>query len=287
MTFWTWLVVIGVVADIVFAIHVYWDELVAWRRGIIRPPDRPSKRWFVCELLAIGLVVAGISGELVIEAKIGTLETSIRKANDDLRLALEQKVEDADTKASAADQTAADNERKAASLQKQAEDEHTARVKIEAAVVFRQLTPQQKGKLGDDLARFKGRVGISFWYQANDAEAQLFGDDLAEALRAKGAIVQPPGNFLSMKATGKYGDPIVGADTGVTVQSTKVGDAPEFALALIKELNDMGFDAKRQTDPPFDKDTTSPLVWVNVDARPKGPQGEYKLQAISTKMAKR
>jgi hypothetical protein len=274
--FWTTCLIVGCAFEVIFICRGYLHERKEWHtartRGFISFPEKPPIKWLLVEMLGVVLVLAGIGGELRVSIRAGRLETRVRDANGKLNALYNDK-------ASAADERSKKLDNETQQLKIKAEDERLARVKVEAAVAFRQLTPQQKKQLGDDLARFKGLVGVSFWYQGNDAEAQLFGDDMAEALRARGAIVQPPANILSLKASGKYGDPIVGADTGVTIQSTKVGAAPEFALALVKELNEMGFDAKRQTDPPFDKDTTSPLVWVNVDVRPKGPQGEYKLQA--------
>jgi hypothetical protein len=51
-------------------------------------------------------------------------------------------------------------------------------------------------------------------------------------------------------------------------------------------LNKRGFDAKRQTDPPFE-DKPDPVIWINVESRPRGPQGEYKLQAQKEIKAKK
>ena len=81
-----------------------------------------------------------------------------------------------------------------------------------------------------------------------------------------------------MRESGRFGDPIKPPDTGVIVQSTKDQRSRSLADSIIKELNSRGFDARRQTNPPFD-DKPMPQVWVNVEPRPEGPQGEFKLQA--------
>jgi len=88
MTFWTLLVGIGVVAEVAFALHKHLEAMDAWRRGITFP-GKPSRLWFLFELIAAALVAAGVSGELAIEARTGTLETQIREVNNQ-RSALRQ-----------------------------------------------------------------------------------------------------------------------------------------------------------------------------------------------------
>lgn len=253
-------------------------------KGQDREETLEDKRGWIVPLAAIGLlvIVAGIVLETYGEGKVSDIDALIRSHESDKITAAESAAGAAIAKAADANSRAADNENEAAQLGKRTEDERLARVKIEAAVAFRRLTPRQKEALGNGVARFKGLVGVSFWYQASDIEGELFADDIAEALRAKGAIVQPPANLVLLRNATKFGDPIVDASTGVVVQSTKIGAAPEFADAIVKELNLLGFDANRQTNPPFEKGT-DPTVWVTIEARPKGPQGEYKLHPISKK----
>lgn len=102
LSFWTWLVVIGVVLEVVFVIRTYRSELSDWARGIVHPPDRPSRLWLVLELAGILLVALGVAGELVIDAKIGNVETQIRNANDARAIFLESEAGDAATSAHSA-----------------------------------------------------------------------------------------------------------------------------------------------------------------------------------------
>jgi len=79
-----------------------------------------------------------------------------------------------------------------------------------------------------------------------------------------------------MQGAGKFGDPVKPAETGVEVQSTSHDASRQLADAILGELTSRGFDAYRQKDPPFDPNP-SPQAWLNVLARPDGPQGEFKL----------
>lgn len=169
--------------------------------------------------------------------------------------------------------------RQTAEANKATEDERLARVKLEAGVAWRHLTEKQKAEIGANLGNFANQEGASLWYEAGDTEAGAFASDIAEALKAAHIVVQPPANIVKMIGAGHFGDPIKAVETGVILQSTKDERSRSLADAVIKELNVRGFNATRQTDPPFD-DKPVPQVWVNVEPRPEGPQGEYKLQAI-------
>jgi hypothetical protein len=102
LSFWTWLVVIGVVLEVVFVIRTYLKEREDWARGNVHAPDRPSKRWLFLELAGVALVALGVAGELSVDAKIGVLETQIRGANDKRTVLLESESGDAKTSADGA-----------------------------------------------------------------------------------------------------------------------------------------------------------------------------------------
>lgn len=102
----TFFVVVGVVLELVFVVVEYREELHQFKRGVIRPPDRPSRLLFVSGLLGAVLVALGVSGELYAGAKIEQLETRIRKANDDLYLILSKEAGDAATFAKTAHEEA-------------------------------------------------------------------------------------------------------------------------------------------------------------------------------------
>jgi hypothetical protein len=95
LNFWTLLVVLGVALEIAFAVREYREQLHDFNRGTIHTPDRPKVTLLIFGLLGAGLVAVGVAGEFVIDAKLGTVETNIRKANDNLYSLLSEKAGDA------------------------------------------------------------------------------------------------------------------------------------------------------------------------------------------------
>ncbi|MGA2004296.1 MAG: hypothetical protein ABSG70_12995 [Terriglobales bacterium] len=82
LSFFTWLVVIGVVSETVFVIWEYCDDMHAFQRGIILPPWKPSRVKFALEIVGVALVAIGVAGELNLESRIATVETKLEDAND-------------------------------------------------------------------------------------------------------------------------------------------------------------------------------------------------------------
>jgi len=162
---------------------------------------------------------------------------------------------------------------------KQAEDEAMARVKIEARVAWRRITRRQQEEIGASLGHRFSNQAVSVWYNAGDIESSWFAADIADALQKAHTLrVYPPGSFIDLQESGRLGGPIKRVQTGVIVQSTKDEQSRSLANAIIQELTKRGFDATRQSGPPFDPNPI-PQVWVNVNPRPDGPQGEFKLAA--------
>lgn len=91
---WTWLVVIGVALEFVSLLWEFIRERRDFQRAEIHAPEKPNFVLYVFGFLGIALVVAGISGELHIDVQLGTVETSIRKANDDRFALLKQRADD-------------------------------------------------------------------------------------------------------------------------------------------------------------------------------------------------
>ncbi len=110
----------------------------------------------------------------------------------------------------------------------------------------------------------------------------MFANDIAEALRAARMLVVPPFSVISGRMVGTFGDPLRPPVTGVFVTASNDSGGLELADSLVRELTARGFDAVRQTDPPPDKNIRE-HIWVDVESRPEGPQGEYKLQAEAEK----
>ncbi|MGA9508763.1 MAG: hypothetical protein WBV55_09070, partial [Candidatus Sulfotelmatobacter sp.] len=125
--FWTALVALGVVLEVVFVIWEYLEDLHNFRRGVVHPPERPLTILFVLGLVGAGLVAAGVSGELWEESKISKVETCIRKGNDTLFLLLSKEASDAAASATTAGKEVDILQTKADALNKQLD-----RVKTEA-----------------------------------------------------------------------------------------------------------------------------------------------------------
>jgi hypothetical protein len=275
---WTAIVVLGL-------LYEYECELLEPPRNW--PPKRSWPFRHSVQLVKLGaiFVTVGVAGELYVEVMSSPAQEALRKFNDTRLAELNKEAGDARKeaglaieRASKADERASKNEKEAATLRKRAEDEVMARVKIEARVAWRRLTAQQKADIGSALGRFSGQT-VSFWYSNGDTECSWFAADIAEAaVAAKTLRVHPPGGVETMMESGRFGAPVRRTGTGVRVQSTGDDRSRQFANAIIHELTIRGFDAARQTDPAFDPNPI-PQVWVNVDPRPDGPQGEFKLAA--------
>jgi hypothetical protein len=281
--FWLFLstlaVVVGLLVEYWFPL---WELIEALRK-------RPFPWKLVLEIVGGVLVTIGVAGELWFQSRASKVETTLRSDSHQIEGILNKQAADAQGEAAEARKEAegfesqiADAERGAEQLRKDAEGERLARVTIEAKVAWRHLTEKQKSEIATSLGDFSNQEGGSFWFEAGDTEAAIFASDIAESLKAAHIVVQPPASMVVMRESGKFGDPIKPPDTGVILQSTKDERSRLLADAIIRELHLLGFDASRRTDPPFD-DRPVPQVWINVEPRPEGPQGEYKLQPAETK----
>jgi cell division septum initiation protein DivIVA len=273
------LVVIGVVLEVGFVVWEYREDMKEFRRGIIHSPHRPSGRKLLLELAGAGLVAIGVAGELAIDVKSGGIQTTLRAKNGELIDILQNASGTALRVATENEKEAAQLRKDAEGLKKQAEDERSERVKIQARVAWRSLTDRQKEDIGSTLRRTFSNLRVSVWYHVGDTEGSWFAADIADALTATHTLrVFPPASVMVLRENAPAGTTIRREDTGVTLQSTNDDPSRRLAAAIIQELTTRGFDARRQTDPPFDSNPT-PQVWVNVEPRPMGPQGEFKLEA--------
>jgi hypothetical protein len=290
LLFATALVVLGLVLEG----PELWEEIRTiirrwrFRHGLRSSSEEHGPDWV--KLLAfVGwiLIVLGVAGEYVADSFVSKADGFVQTFDETLLAEAERASSEAILGASAANrqvavarQRTAELENGAAQLRKEAEDERLARAKIEARVAWRHLTDDQQQDIARQLGDFSNAEGASFWSQAGDTEAGMFAADLANAVKLAHIVVQPPGEIVTMQASGKFGDPIRKLTVGVTVLPTKDDRSLELAKALIQVLNARGFDATRQTDPPF-KPEMAPQIEVFVHPRPEGPQGEYKLEAES------
>lgn len=95
LEFWTAMVALGVILEVVFVVWEYIEDLHDFRRGIVHPPERPSTVLLLLGLFGASLVAVGVSGEWYEEASVEHVETQIRQANDALYLLLSKEAGDA------------------------------------------------------------------------------------------------------------------------------------------------------------------------------------------------
>ena len=249
------LVVIGVILEIVFVVREYGDDLRDWRRGFVHPPERPSRRWLVMELMGVALVSLGVAGEFFIDVKAGALETQIREANDRRASLLSGE---------------------AARLTKEAEDERLARVQVEASVAPRQITKDQRLGMSSRLSRFHGQ-SVTALHNVFDIEASVFAVDLLDMLRSA-----QWNTHLQISISGNTSVTLVQApempETGILVQGGPDKRSRLAAQALAKELSRNGFNCRVVSKGiiGFAPDSI-PVVAIEVEPRPIGAQGEVKL----------
>ncbi len=163
-----------------------------------------------------------------------------------------------------------------AQLRKEAEDERMARIQIEENVEWRRLTKKQSCELKSKLGKFAGQVANTDSYQLNP-EAAAFANDIVLALRAAKWKATLPSSPVVLE-TPMSGSPYT-LKRGVTVMGSLDKVSREASKALVRILNEFGFDAE---DGGMEN-TRSPLVSIEVHLRPEGPQGEAKLRAEARK----
>jgi hypothetical protein len=146
-------------------------------------------------------------------------------------------------------------------------------------VAWRHLTEQQKAEIGVQLKRFSGEVSI-VQYDGSDIEEYEFGSDIASALHlAQWKISEPLAMMMMREGPVAFGTnpPIA---TGLSIKSTGDKASHNASDALLHELLKRGFDATRD---PKDDPRPQSVVFVIMEHKPEGPQGEFKLQAEAEK----
>lgn len=158
-----------------------------------------------------------------------------------------------------------------AKLMKEAEAERLKRVEIEEKMAWRRLTQEEVSEIGSRLQNFPGETG-AVWFNASDIEGDTFASDIAAALHAAKWRVVGPASFMDLVEPISNPPPL---STGVTVVSTGDESSLKASNALVQELKHFGFDCTKSSKIEF---RPVHMVFVNVESRPDGPQGEAKLR---------
>ena len=263
----------------VVALGVVLEEIKPRVMGAIDPvtgfrAPRPIISVIARRIATVGwiLIVVGVIGEGAFEALVAGADSHLQEITDGaLGTAITQ---------------VGILEKQAEGLRKEAEDERSARVELEASVSWRRLTKQQKFAIGTKLATEYAPELTSVWYTTGDAEGSSFAADIAEILSDGKMWVVPPLTLpISNEESAKTGDPIKRWPTGVKLASTKDVASRSLAKVLAKELNDRGFDSGMDAiiNAPGLLTDKQPSVMIVVCPRPQGPQGEAKLRAEAKK----
>jgi hypothetical protein len=194
------------------------------------------------------------------EARLGSIK--------DNQLAIDLK--DKDAKIAVAGQLAAEANEKA-------ESERLARVQLEEAISWRRLTAESRAKLSSRLTRFSGQYAWLI-YNLNDVEAFGFASDLAGALHlAKWEPTEPESIMKMVEGPIPLGThaPL---ERGVIISNTGDKASSDAADALVSELVVLGFDARKSPSPAIKRNETRPTVFISVEPRPEGPQGDAKIR---------
>lgn len=177
---------------------------------------------------------------------------------------------------------AAEANQEAAKANETAEKERLARVRLEEKVAWRTLDKEQKQELASSLSTFAGQL-VDCSFLSSDMEAFSFSSEIATALRAANWRVVPPNPYvMTMKETSlpTTASPIEHIDFGIEVVSTSDIKGATAARAVARELDRLGFDAYFK---PTTQREQASTVWVTVQHRPLGPQGEAKLRGDKNK----
>jgi len=176
------MVVLGVVMELWVIWHEYRDDMEAWALtffGVLRRPARPSAFKVGVEVASVLLITFGIVGELWVGIEITSINGVLRGESAELRS------KNAELR-SKSDQLVAILRKDAERLSKDAEDERTARVKLEEQIQPRWYTVAEQERIiaACSPPKFAGKL-VAIRTIPYDVEGAVFASALAEFLHNK------------------------------------------------------------------------------------------------------
>jgi len=283
MWFWNSLVaqeVAAVVSALVLAIGAvieYWSKIkllaLLGLKWILRRStafDRCTFRKLLIHSIGPILVVLGIAGEFVFEGRTFVLEYRQEQQSENTVASLK-------ARASANDLEAAQLRKDGEQLRKDAEHEHMARAEIENSLSPRRLNPIQKEEIRTTLKRFSPEFALML-YPIGDREAEVFANDIWDALDKALWTATEPGGLMSGREVGKilpHGSKLETSVDGIELMPTTDEASIRAANAFASVFDGLGFDC--HIDKPDTNPKSGHRVQVFVATRPIGPQGEAKL----------
>ena len=178
---------IGIVGEIVVIVGEHRDDLTAWQRGIVRPPDHPDIRRFWFDIVATIRVLIGVFGEAGASMKLASINSQLRSKTSELRadsdqlLALVTQVAAiANAGAGKANERASKNERAAAKLSLEATQEQADNLVMQKVLAVRQLGPPGTGQQYNWFAETRDFPAMDVYIQsASVKEAKNFASMIA------------------------------------------------------------------------------------------------------------
>jgi hypothetical protein len=211
----TALVVIGVAMEFWVICRERRDDMGAWRRGVIIPPERPSTAKFIIELVSLVLITGGIFGELGVGIKVTSINGVLRGKSAELRSKSNQLV-------------ALVNER-AASAEKRAGE-----AELELALIKTARSITHKSELIASLGSFKGTKYMFFGLFGDEESTNLLKEIDSVLQQAKWTRAQPRTPFPPVLGV-SLGNEIIAVtnrfDTGV-----KIGVIAKESLVTLNSL---------------------------------------------------
>jgi hypothetical protein len=123
------------------------------------------------------------------------------------------------------------------------------------------------------MKRFAGQY-VSLWYAAGDKESETFAREIAASLNAAKWKVLSPASLMTLAENGHPFGSAPPLRVGVNISASEDTGSQDASKALVENFKSMGFDAFEQAV----ERNRQPIVIVNIDPRPEGPQGAAKLR---------
>lgn len=162
-----------VVIGLLFEAPEIWHETVQAIRGLFHSSEseRRTPAWMkLAGTVGWVLIVVGVAGEFVAESFVSKADGLVRQFDEIL-------LSEAQKEAGAAIERASANEKEAARLGKEAEDERLARVKIEERLAWRRVSPKQFKDAVSRLSPFPGSL-VYLQIVGGDPETGAFAQDI-------------------------------------------------------------------------------------------------------------
>jgi hypothetical protein len=176
-----WLLISGAVVALGCVLEVWetYVSLVSWWHGRSGRPHKENEASWRIPIAALGLVlvILGVIGETVFEGLVSNSDASIRTHESDVLSRAEEAASTANQKAGDAYERASANEREAARLKKEAEDERMKRVELEKQIQPRHLSEKQQNTLVNELDKSRSGGDLTIGVLPHDGEARLYAMD--------------------------------------------------------------------------------------------------------------